>query len=76
MIERVVFLLGVIEVGPGYVRYFNRTASGGPYALTPEQEQHWRWWLKTSVYRFNGWRGRPASDEQFKVVRVLPEILP
>lgn len=40
------YRLGVIEVGPGYVRYWNRTAAGGPYALNAEQEARWREYLR------------------------------
>ena len=45
MILRRVFRLGGIEVGEDWVRYFNRTAKGGPYRLTPAQAEKWRAWM-------------------------------
>lgn len=39
-----VFRIGVIEVGPGYVRLYNRTTDR-TVSLNPEQETRWRDWL-------------------------------
>lgn len=41
---RRVFRIGVIEVGDGYVRLYNRT-SDRTVTLTPEQEARWRDWI-------------------------------
>jgi len=38
-----VFRLGKMTLGPGYIAYENRTASGR-VTLTPEQEKKWREW--------------------------------
>lgn len=53
---RVVFRLGVIEIGfgPNYVLYYNRTAKGGPYLLDEAATARWIKWLKFAVWRFNG----------------------
>lgn len=45
MIQQRVFRIGVVQVGPGFVRLFNRT-SDRTVTLTPEQEQRWRRWLR------------------------------
>lgn len=48
-ILRAVFRLGVIEVRPGRVDYWNRTARGGT-TLTNHQEARWRLWMLTQRY--------------------------
>lgn len=48
-ILRAVFRLGVIEVGPGFMRYYNRTATG-EVSLDAEQEARWRKWMLTQPY--------------------------
>ena len=48
-ILRGVFRLGVIEVGQGFMRYTNRTASGN-ISLNTEQEARWRKWMLSQKY--------------------------
>lgn len=42
---RRVFRIGVILVGEGFVRLYNRT-SDRTVTLTPEQEARWRAWMR------------------------------
>jgi hypothetical protein len=44
-----VFRLGVVQVGPGYVAYHNRAASGR-ITLSPGQETRWRAWFARQHY--------------------------
>jgi hypothetical protein len=60
-VRRLVFRLGVIEVGPGYVSYRNRTASG-KVQLAPEQEARWHAFLD-------------AEENKRKKVPLLPETV-
>jgi hypothetical protein len=47
-VVRKLFRLGWIEVGPGYVRYWNRTA-GGMVRLNVAQERRWRAWMARRI---------------------------
>jgi hypothetical protein len=50
VLRKVVFRLGVIELeenpdGTGEIRYYNRTAEGGPYTLSAEATARWKAYL-------------------------------
>lgn len=49
MILRAVFRLGVVEVGPGYVRYYNATAKA-TITLNQSEEARWRDWMEHQSY--------------------------
>lgn len=53
---KIVFRLGVIELGfgPDYIMYYNNSVSGGPYSLTQEQMRKWLLWVSQNRKKFNG----------------------